>query len=50
MFTKSKKIRFYILWFFCDLLWFFKYSTKINKLIKNKTVFKNHVYLDQEVK
>ena len=30
-----------VLWFFCDLLWFFKDLAKINKKEKDKTIFKN---------
>jgi hypothetical protein len=36
---ESNKIRFSILWFFCDLLWFFKGLAEINKKEKDKTAY-----------
>ena len=36
---ESNKIRFSILWFFCDLRWFFKDSAEINKKEKDKTAY-----------
>jgi hypothetical protein len=36
-YVESNKIGFFILWFFYDLLWFFKDSAKINKKEKDKT-------------
>jgi hypothetical protein len=35
--VESNKIEFFILWFFCDLLWFFKHLDEINKKDKDKT-------------
>jgi hypothetical protein len=42
--VESNKIRFSILWFFYDLLWFFKYSAKINKKDKTAIIVANHCY------
>ena len=47
---ESNKIRFYILWFFCDLLWFFKDSAEINKKEKDKTAFKTAYNRAREVR
>ena len=48
--VESKKIGFFILWFFYDLLWFFKDSTEINKKEKNKTAFKTAYNRAREVR
>ena len=48
--VESNKIGFSILWFFCDLLWFFKDSAKINKKEKDKTAFKTAYNKAREVK
>jgi hypothetical protein len=37
--VESNKIEFSILWFFCDLLWFFKDSAEINKKEKDKAAY-----------
>ena len=47
---ESKKIGFSILWFFCDLLWFFKDSAEINKKEKDKTAFKTAYNRVREVR
>jgi len=48
--VEFNKIRFSILWFFCDLLWFFKDSAEINKKEKDKTAFKTAYNIAREVR
>jgi hypothetical protein len=47
---ESNKIRFFILWFLCDLLWFFKDLAEINKKEKDKIAFKTVYNRVREVK
>ena len=47
---ESNKIEFSILWFFCDLLWFYKDSAEINKKEKDKTAFKTAYNRVREVR
>jgi len=47
--VESNRIRFYILWFLCNLLWFFKYLAKINKKRKRQNLYSKNLVLNHTI-